>query len=80
MAIARPEAGICAGRSGLEIGAIKQHDPESKGIVERRNGFFETSKAPTERSVILGGVDSPLLASSRRLFGPGWCSDFGVIP
>jgi transcriptional regulator with XRE-family HTH domain len=25
---------------------IKPHDPESKGIVERRNGFFETSFMP----------------------------------
>jgi len=35
-----------AGTLATRIVQLKPHDPESKGIVERRNGFFETSFMP----------------------------------
>ncbi len=39
-------AAVFAGTLGTRIVLLKPRDPESKGIVERRNGFFETSFMP----------------------------------
>lgn len=35
-----------AGTIATKVHQLKPHDPESKGLVERRNGFFETSFMP----------------------------------
>jgi transposase len=44
----RLAAGVAefAGTLATRVHQLKPHDPESKGIVERRNGFFETSFMP----------------------------------
>jgi len=44
----RPAAGVAefCGTLATRVHQLKPHDPESKGIVERRNGFFETSFMP----------------------------------
>lgn len=44
----RPAAGVAefCGTLATRVHQLKRHDPESKGIVERRNGFFETSFMP----------------------------------
>ena len=39
-------AAVFAGTLATKIVLLKPRDPESKGIVERRNGFFETSFIP----------------------------------
>ena len=38
--------GAFAGTLATTLQRLKPYDPESKGIVERRNGFFETSFMP----------------------------------
>ena len=38
--------GEFCGTLATRVHQLKAHDPESKGIVERRNGFFETSFMP----------------------------------
>ena len=38
--------GAFAGTLATTLQRLKPYDPESKGIVERRNGFFETSFTP----------------------------------
>lgn len=38
--------GAFAGTLATTVQRLKPYDPESKGIVERRNGFFETSFMP----------------------------------
>jgi transposase len=38
--------GAFTGTSATTLQRLKPYDPESKGIVERRNGFFETSFMP----------------------------------
>ncbi len=38
--------GAFAGTLATTLQRLKPHDPESKGLVERRNGFFETSFMP----------------------------------
>jgi transposase len=38
--------GTFAGTLATTVQRLKPHDPESKGLVERRNGFFETSFMP----------------------------------
>jgi hypothetical protein len=43
--LARGVAEFC-GTLATRMHQLKPHDPESKGIVERRNGFFETSFMP----------------------------------
>ena len=40
------EAASFAGTLGVRIRLARPRDPESKGLVERRNGFFETSFLP----------------------------------
>lgn len=40
------EAASFAGTLGVQIRLAPPRDPESKGLVERRNGFFETSYLP----------------------------------
>ena len=52
----RLAAGVAefCGTLATRLHQLKPHDPESKGIVERRNGFFETSFMPG-RSVRLAG-------------------------
>lgn len=44
----RPAAGVAefCGTLATRVLQLKPRDPESKGIVERRNGFFETSFMP----------------------------------
>lgn len=44
----RPVAGVAefCGTLATRVHQLKPRDPESKGIVERRNGFFETSFMP----------------------------------
>ena len=44
----RLAAGVAefCGTLATRIHQLKPHDPESKGVVERRNGFFETSFMP----------------------------------
>lgn len=44
----RPAAGVAefCGTLATHLHQLKPRDPESKGIVERRNGFFETSFMP----------------------------------
>lgn len=44
----RPAAGVAefCGTLATRVHQLKPRDPESKGIVERRNGFFETSFMP----------------------------------
>jgi transposase len=44
----RPAAGVAefCGMLATRVHQLKPRDPESKGIVERRNGFFETSFMP----------------------------------
>ena len=44
----RLAAGVAefCGTLATRVHQLKPHDPESKGIVERRNGFFETSFMP----------------------------------
>jgi hypothetical protein len=39
-------AAVFAGTLATKIVLLKPRDPESKGVVERRNGFFETSFMP----------------------------------
>lgn len=41
-----PEAAAFAGTLGVRIKLAPVRDPESKGLVERRNGYFETSFLP----------------------------------
>ena len=38
--------GAFTGTLATQLVRLKPHDPESKGVVERRNGFFETSFMP----------------------------------
>ena len=38
--------GAFAGTLATRVQRLKPYDPESKGMVERRNGFFETSLLP----------------------------------
>lgn len=38
--------GAFTGTLATSLQRLKPHDPESKGVVERRNGFFETSFMP----------------------------------
>ena len=38
--------GAFAGTLATTVQRLRPYDPESKGIVERRNGFFETSFMP----------------------------------
>jgi transposase len=49
----RPAAGVAefCGTLATRVHQLKPRDPESKGIVERRNGFFETSFMPGRRFV-----------------------------
>src|SRR4029450_3967067 len=44
----RLAAGVAefCGTLATRLQQLKPHDPESKGLVERRNGFFETSFMP----------------------------------
>ena len=44
----RPAAGVAAftGALATRLVQLRPYDPESKGVVERRNGFFETSFMP----------------------------------
>ena len=44
----RLAAGVAefCGTLATRVHQLKPHDPESKGVVERRNGFFETSFMP----------------------------------
>ena len=42
----REPVAMFAGMLGTRIVLLKARDPETKGIVERRNGFFETSFMP----------------------------------
>ena len=44
----RLAAGVAefCGTLATRLHQLKPHDPESKGVVERRNGFFETSFMP----------------------------------
>jgi transposase len=44
----RLAAGVAefSGMLATRVHQLKAHDPESKGVVERRNGFFETSFMP----------------------------------
>ncbi|MGD9999792.1 MAG: IS21 family transposase [Acidimicrobiia bacterium] len=44
----RLAAGVAefAGTLATRVHQLRPHDPESKGVVERRNGFFETSFMP----------------------------------
>lgn len=44
----RPAAGVAAfvGALATKLVQLRPYDPESKGVVERRNGFFETSFMP----------------------------------
>ena len=46
---------------------LPPRDPESKGIVERRNRFFETSFMPGRDFAVSGGLQRP----ARRLAGAG---------
>lgn len=39
-------AGVSPELPPTRIVQLKPHDPESKGLVERRNGYFETSFMP----------------------------------
>ena len=41
-----PEAAAFAGTLGVRIRLAPPRDPEFKGLIERRNGFFETSFLP----------------------------------
>lgn len=38
--------GAFAGTLATTLHRLKRHDPESKGLVERRNGYFESSFMP----------------------------------
>lgn len=44
----RPAAGVAAfvGALATKLVQLRPYDPQSKGVVERRNGFFETSFLP----------------------------------
>jgi transposase len=43
--------GEFCGTLATRVHLLRPHDPESKGVVERRNGFFETSFMPGRRFV-----------------------------
>jgi len=49
----RLAAGVAefCGALATRVHQLKAHDPQSKGVVERRNGFFETSFMPGRRFV-----------------------------
>jgi hypothetical protein len=42
--------GAFAGTLATTVQRLKAYDPESKGLVERRNGFFETSFIRTQET------------------------------
>ena len=50
---------------------LPPRDPESKGIVERRNGFFETSFMPGRHVRVPGGLQRPVRRLAGRREHPG---------
>ena len=56
-----------AGTLATKVVQLRPYDPESKGIVERRNGWFETSFMPGRHVRLAGGLQRP----ARRLAGEG---------
>ena len=50
--------GAFTGTLATTLQRLKPHDPESKGIVERRNGFFETSFMPGRAFANPGDFDA----------------------
>jgi len=59
------------GAFGMSVVPLKPGDPESKGLVERSNGYLETSFLPGRR------FSSP--ATSRASSAHGWCGRTGAI-
>lgn len=54
-----------AGTLATKVVQARPYDPESKGIVERRNGWFETSFMPGRIVCFTGGLQRP----ARRMVG-----------
>ncbi|UUZ61919.1 hypothetical protein [Nocardioides sp. B-3] len=75
--------GAFAGTPATTLQRLKPYDPESKGIVERRNGFFETSfmpgrdftSPPTPRTSRprRSCASSSSYPDGRLIQTPGWC-------
>ena len=65
----RLAAGVAefCGTLATRVHQLKPRDPESKGVVERRNGFFETSFMPGRSFDLAGGLQRPV----RRVAGAG---------
>ena len=73
----RLAAGVAefCGTLATRLHQLKPHDPESKGVVERRNGFFETSfmpgrsstRRPTSTPSSASGWSGPTVAQVRTL-------------
>ena len=48
------------GTLATKLVQLPPHDPESKGVVERRNGWFETSFMPGRTFTSPGGLQRPV--------------------
>ena len=81
-------AAIFAGTLGTRIRLLAARDPESKGMIERNNGFFETSFLPGRtftgpadfNAQLSGGCRGPTPAWSARP-GPGrWTLWLSIWP
>ena len=55
-----PGVAAFAGTLATKVVQLPPYDPESKGIVERRNGFFETSFMPGRSLHLAGGLQRPV--------------------
>ena len=69
--------GAFAGTLATTLQRLKPYDPESKGIVERRNGFFETSFMPGPRLRVAGRLQRPVQRLAEHRERPGRAHDQG---
>jgi transposase len=53
--------GVLRGMLGTRVRILRPRDPESKGLVERANGFLETSFLPGRRFVSVADFDAQLV-------------------
>jgi transposase len=55
-----PEFTVLRGLLGTSVNILRPRDPESKGLVERANGYLETSFLPGRRFVSVADFDAQL--------------------
>ena len=77
-----PEFTVLRGLLGTSVNILRPRDPESKGLVERANGYLETSFLPGRRFVSVADFDTQLCdwvaranTQPRRALGGAAASD-----